>query len=196
MASVDPDLDLRAAADAALVRDALAGDPGARERLATGLVQVLRILSVLNARAGGRLPATDVEDLAQDTLVRVWQKIATFQGQTTLAAWLFRFCYLEYQNRIRTRSRAPRMDAADVAALARARVEDPTDERVEWLERLVEELAPPDAEVLRLKHFEELSFTAIAERLGIPPSTVKTRYYRGLEQIERRLARVRAETQP
>jgi RNA polymerase sigma-70 factor (ECF subfamily) len=196
MAPIDPDGDPRAAADAALVRDALAGDPGARERLATGLVQVLRILSVLNARAGGRLSATDVEDLAQDTLVRVWQKLATFQGQTTLAAWLYRFCYLEYQNRIRTRSRALRMDAADVAALARARMEDPTDERVERLERLVEELGPPDAEILRLKHFEELSFTAIAERLGLPPSTVKTRYYRGLEQIERRLARARAETQP
>lgn len=196
MAPIDPDRDLRAAADAALVRDALAGDPGARERLATALVQVLRILSVLNARAGGRLPATDVEDLAQDTLVRVWQKLATFQGQTTLAAWLYRFCYLEHQNRIRTRSRALRMDAADVAALARARMEDPTDERVEWLERLVEELGPPDAEILRLKHFEELSFTAIAERLGLPPSTVKTRYYRGLAQIERRLARARAETQP
>lgn len=194
MAPIDPDRDLRAAADAALVRDALAGDPGARERLATALVQVLRILSVLNARAGGRVSATDVEDLAQDTLVRVWQKLATFQGQTTLAAWLYRFCYLEYQNRIRTRSRALRMDAADVAALARARTE--TDERVEWLERLVEELGPPDAEILRLKHFEELSFTAIAERLDLPPSTVKTRYYRGLEQIERRLARARAETQP
>ena len=196
MALADPDADHRAAADAALVRAALAGDPPARERLATALVQVLRTLTVLNARAGGRLSPTDVEDLAQDTLLRVWQKLAGFNGQSTLAGWLYRFCHLEYQNRIRTLARAPRLDPADVSALARSRPEDPADERVEALERLVDELGSPDAEVLRRKHFEELSFTAIAKRLGLPPSTVKTRYYRGLAQIERRLARSRAETQP
>ena len=44
-------------------------------------------------------------------------------------------------------------------------------------------LSPGESEVIRLKHFAQMTFEEIAERLGISANTAKTRYYRGLERL-------------
>jgi RNA polymerase sigma-70 factor (ECF subfamily) len=50
--------------------------------------------------------------------------------------------------------------------------------------RAVSALDPDDAELVRLQHFAGLTHTEIAERLGVPVGTVKSRSFR----IHRRLA--------
>lgn len=147
----------------------------------------LRILLVLNQRHGGRLSRQDVEDLAQDTLLIAWRKLETFHGETELTGWLYRFCYLEFQNRIRRSARAPRRAALESHEPIAAAGEGLLDGRNQALERCLAELGPPDADVIRLKHFEDLSFGSISERLAVPQSTIKTRYYRGIAWMQRRL---------
>jgi RNA polymerase sigma-70 factor (ECF subfamily) len=44
-------------------------------------------------------------------------------------------------------------------------------------------------EVIVLKEYQDLTFVEIAEVLGVPLSTVKTRLYRGLGQLRHRLER-------
>ena len=44
-------------------------------------------------------------------------------------------------------------------------------------------------EVIVLKEYEGLTFQEIAEVLGLPVSTVKTRLYRGLGRMRERLVR-------
>lgn len=189
----DPD-DPRA--DLALVRVALQGDEAARERLARRLTVVLRILVVLNRRHGARLTSQDVEDLAQDTLLLAWRKLAAFHGETSIDAWLYRFCVLEYLNRVRLRSRAPRTAALDPAELRGREPLDPPEERLRAIELCLAQLGAPDASVIRLKHGEGLSFSTIAERLALPASTVKTRYYRGIAWMQRKLRTELQEAEP
>jgi RNA polymerase sigma-70 factor (ECF subfamily) len=43
--------------------------------------------------------------------------------------------------------------------------------------------------VVVLKEYQGLTFLEIAETLGVPPSTVKTRLYRGLGQLRQQLER-------
>ena len=50
--------------------------------------------------------------------------------------------------------------------------------------RAIDALDPEDAELVRLQHFEDLTHAQIAERLGIPVGTVKSRSFR----VHRRLA--------
>ena len=52
----------------------------------------------------------------------------------------------------------------------------------------LESLEEDEAAVVRLKHFEDLTFERLAEVLGIPTNTAKTRYYRGMRKLRRRLA--------
>ena len=44
-------------------------------------------------------------------------------------------------------------------------------------------------EVVILKEYQELTFLEIAQALDVPISTVKTRLYRGLDQLRLRLER-------
>jgi RNA polymerase sigma-70 factor (ECF subfamily) len=55
--------------------------------------------------------------------------------------------------------------------------------------RAMEELTPEEREVIVLKEYQGLTFPEIAETLGVPLSTVKTRLYRGLGQLRHRLER-------
>ena len=41
--------------------------------------------------------------------------------------------------------------------------------------------------MIRLKHFQELTFEEISSRLSIPANTAKTKYYRGLEKLRETL---------
>ena len=56
----------------------------------------------------------------------------------------------------------------------------------------MQRLSAAEARIMRLKHFEALTFEAIALRLSMSQNTSKTRYYRALEKLRRHL-RLRAE---
>jgi RNA polymerase sigma-70 factor (ECF subfamily) len=55
--------------------------------------------------------------------------------------------------------------------------------------RAVSSLAEEQREVIVLKEYQGLTFLEIAQVLDLPISTVKTRLYRGLEQLRSRLER-------
>lgn len=174
------------ARDAALVGEALGGDPRARRTLAERLKVVPRLAAVINARRGQRLSAHDLEDLAQDTVLRIWEKLGTFTGHSTLEHWLYRFTFLEYMNRVRSKSRSASFEAPEAGHPARDPGALETAEREETADTLargLEQLEEDQAVVIRLKHYEELSFPEIGVVLGISPNTVKSRYYRGIGRL-------------
>jgi RNA polymerase sigma factor (sigma-70 family) len=45
-------------------------------------------------------------------------------------------------------------------------------------------LDPLEADVIRMKHFEDLTFETIGARRAISVNTVKTRYYRGIRHLQ------------
>ena len=53
----------------------------------------------------------------------------------------------------------------------------------------IQKLSEEQREVIVLKEYEGLTFAEIAETLGLPTSTVKTRLYRGLVEMKQHLAR-------
>lgn len=147
---------------------------------------VPRMLAARNARLGNPLHPQDLPDLVQDTLVVVWRKLPEFEGRSSLETWIYRICCLELMNAVR-RSRRPVHQAAgadevidatpDPRATAIPRDDD------SHLHAAIDELHLDESEVIRMKHFQELTFAAIGERLGISVNTAKTRYYRGLRRL-------------
>lgn len=182
--TVDPE-DL--ARDARLVRDALAGDRQAGERLAERLMCVPRVLGSINARRGGRLSSHDLEDLIGDCLLGIWRKLGSYHGEATLEGWLYRFCFLEFMNKARLLSRRPEVSRPELAQHESPEVALDRDLEREDLERTLLRLGPPDSDVVRLKHYDELTFEGIARALGITTKMAKTRYYRGIAWLQREL---------
>lgn len=175
-------------ADRELARRAAAGDERAREEVGARLSCVRRFLAALDERRGGRLGADRLDDLEQDVMRILLAKLDGFEGRATLETWAFQVCKLEHWNALRRAAKeegrqAALEDAPEPAAPAGDSGE--VRDELERVDRALEELGPPHAHVLRLKHFDDLTFDEIAERLGVSPNTAKTWYYRGLVKLRR-----------
>ncbi|MGE0143290.1 MAG: RNA polymerase sigma factor [Planctomycetota bacterium] len=172
------------AEDLKLVGAALGGDRDDMDRVTERLACIPRILAALNARFGRRLSPEDLEDLTSDVIVIVIEKLGTYAGTGQFDAWLYRIARLELMNALRRRKRWMRsgseLEADDVVAPT----ETSPSERFEVLHGALERLGGIEADILRLKYFEGLTFREIADRFHVPSSTVKARHYRGMKRIK------------
>lgn len=176
----DPALDLL------MVRDAVARKPEAVAALGQRLRCVPRILSALNARLGRPLGEHDLADTVQDTIVTVLRKLADYAGHGVLEAWVFRICSFEMLNAARRRRRQhldselPEESLTDAAAAREWQLLLARD----TLEAGIRRVGGVEAEALRMKHFDGLSFDEMATRQQISTPAVKARYYRALARLE------------
>ena len=173
--------------DLALVRRALARDAAAVDALATRLACVPRFIRVLSARQG--LNKDQAEDLAQEAISIVWQRLPSFRGEAALESWTFKICEFLLRNAARKqhRRRLPTGaeeldDVADVTTLAD---DDRADGRM--LLAALDGLEPAYAAVIRLRYLDGLTMREIADRLAIPLGTVKTRFYAAIEELRARV---------
>jgi RNA polymerase sigma factor (sigma-70 family) len=175
----DPALDL------ALVRDVLEKRESAILVLAERLRCVPRILGALNARFGNPLGEHDLADVVQDTMLILLRKLGEFRGEVALEGWVFRICRFELMNAIRQRRRLPLCEHLDDATSDEdaARRWRRALER-EAIDRALERIGGAEAETLRLKHFEGLTFEEMAARVRASVPTMKARYYRAMNRFK------------
>ena len=182
--------------DYELARGALRGCEAETGLFLERMLCVPRILRAQNQRLNGRLSKDELDDVTQDTLLIAWKKLEGFEGRASLETWVFGICRLEFLNAVRRKRRddaEPMEGAKDTlmdqelwggrgasmdAALACA---------------ALEEIGPPTSDVIRMKHFEHLTFVEIGERLGLPKNTIKSHYRRGLARLRKFLGLGRGE---
>jgi RNA polymerase sigma-70 factor (ECF subfamily) len=175
-----PDQDLE------LVRRFLERSPEAIATVGERLKAIPRILRVFNARSGHPLDDHALADVVQDAGLVLLQKLERFDGRVTLEGWMYGICRFEFLNASRKARRRPRpMEDVQFEEIADS-VEATLD-----LAKIGSDIEAglgvlPQAElaVVRAKHFEDLSFEAIGDRLGCSPNTAKTRYYRALRRLQ------------
>ncbi len=170
--------------DLALAQAALQRDSRAVDELAERLRYVPRLLSAINRRRGHILDDHEIADLVQDTLALIWTKLEDYAGTAALKTWVHPFCIHVFSNALRKKLRRAAVVIADgddriVTALATSIEPLQHDEVHVALNRL----RASQADVIRLKYFEGLTFQEIALRFDVPVDTVKTRCYRGLRTL-------------
>lgn len=171
--------------DVDLIAQARAGNRGEIDRLVSRLGCVPRILARFNQRMGGCMAGDDLRDMTQDVLVEVWRRLDDYDGQAPLEAWVYGFCYHAFMNATRKRQRRGRMEGIDDVGDPEGSGADVLD--YGFLYRGLESLDGSEAQVIRMKHFGELTFDQIGERLELSPNTAKTTYYRGIRRLAERL---------
>jgi RNA polymerase sigma-70 factor (ECF subfamily) len=121
----------------------------------------------------------EVEEAAQETFVRAWEKLATYRGAAPFEHWLTRVCLNCCYARFRARS-------VEEVPLELERGEQPADPtaRLE-IERLLDRLRREDRFLLLLLHGEGWSVAEIAERLGWSRANVKVRAHRARRRLRR-----------
>lgn len=173
--------------DVALVRRVLEGDAPARDEIVERLACVSAMARSLNVERGARLSEHDVDDVVQDALSALWSKLASFEGRSRLESWAYRFTTNEVLKALERRRRAPQRSEVDPEAHSAEVDEDRAPIGGSQVVACLARLADDHAVVLRLKHFDDLTFDEIALRLGSPPNTIKARYYRGLARLREAL---------
>lgn len=118
------------------------------------------------------------EEVLQDTLVAVWKSAAGFEARSTVRTWLIGIARRQAHNAMRRRA----LPLADVAELEIVPAADPEPESValaraerEDLAVAIRRLSPVHREVLLLTFSQGLSYREMAEVLGVPEGTVKSR---------------------
>jgi RNA polymerase sigma-70 factor, ECF subfamily len=146
---------------------AAAGDPAAVEL-------VLEVVHRLGLTRAAILPIvpdpTAAEDVAQATLIAVERRIGSYEGRSKFRTWLFTVARNEALMAVRPRQAEPVAEPPESSA----RFSSIVAFRV-TMETLVEGLAEPYRETMRLQVFENLDYEAIAARLGVPIGTVRSR---------------------
>lgn len=137
------------------------------------------------ARALARDVAT-ADDLVQDCLTRALGKLHLWQEGTDLRAWLFTILHNQYVNQVR---RAVREGAAvglseTEPMLTRAPHQSKSLE-LRDLERAIAKLPEEQRAVILLVGLEGMRYEEVAEVLGVPVGTVRSRLSRGREALRR-----------
>lgn len=138
---------------------------------------------------------SDAEEIVLDAFAQAWRDAARFRSERgSVIAWLTMICRSRALDLVRARGRRTRLLAAASAAGSDAAPAMGTGEPispgdVEGLERravvarALAELSPPQRQAIQLAYYEGLSHTEIAERLGEPLGTVKTRVRLAMQKL-------------
>lgn len=129
---------------------------------------------------------SEAEDAVQDAFIAVWQSAgkydASVSSEATFIAMIARRRVID---RVRKAGRRP--DTQPIASFDEPAVE--ADEATEIQEEsqrvlaVIDELDPPQPEVIRHSLMDGLTHAQIAERLALPLGTVKTHIRRGLMKV-------------
>ncbi|MGC1850864.1 MAG: sigma-70 family RNA polymerase sigma factor [Solirubrobacterales bacterium] len=131
---------------------------------------------------------TEAEDIAQDSMVRVWRKRSTLRKSEARKSWLATIVRNEALREFARKRPAPTDtleawqgddDERVVATVERAD-----------LHAALERLNQRDRQLVRLRYDEDMTQEAIAHRLGIPLGTVKVRLHRVRAKLRREIGAV------
>ncbi|QDL36332.1 RNA polymerase sigma factor [Rhodoferax sediminis] len=185
--------------DAEMARRIAAGDRDALRQLMRRYNQTLyrTARSILKDDA-------EAEDAVQEAYILAYRAMGGFRGDAKLSTWLVRIVVNESIGRARKRSRRAEViqlngsmeqndDAAEVP-MNEASSEQPERaamraEMRRLLEAKIDQLPDGFRTVFVLRALEEMSVDEAAVCLGIPPATVRTRYFRAKGLLREALAR-------
>ena len=127
----------------------------------------------------------EAEDATHDAVVTAWRKYGNLRDADRFEAWFTRILVNVCRDRLRARRREPGALEMDPPASA----PDPfrrVDER-DAMARAFHRLRVDHRIVLALRYYADLTIDQIAERIGIPAGTVKSRVHHALKELERGL---------
>jgi RNA polymerase sigma-70 factor (ECF subfamily) len=171
--------------DPTLIERARLGDVDAFERIVRERMDGVYRLSL--AIAGEH---ADAADAAQETFLAAWRQLSRLRDVERFDAWLTRIAVNAARMTIRARGRRRvREIPADelVRSAGDMSIEPAGRADVELLSAALDRLPVDQRALLALHYFEDRPLADIAETLGIPVGTVKSRLYAARQALNRAL---------
>ena len=141
----------------------------------------------------------EIEDIAQEAVVKAFRALPNFRGESAFYTWLYRIAINTAKNHLAVRSRRPAgvdIDVEDAQLLDGAHAlrdgEGPEaslarDQLAAEIERGIAGLPDDLRSALALREFDCLSYEQIAAIMECPVGTVRSRIFRARETIDQRI---------
>ncbi|HZR60053.1 MAG TPA: sigma-70 family RNA polymerase sigma factor [Xanthobacteraceae bacterium] len=176
----------RTLSDEALVASIAAGDKSAMQTLfSRHSARVFRFLLRIVDNAA------TAEDLVSETFIEIWRQAGRFEGRSKASTWLLGVARHKALSSLRQR----RFDQLDEGTVAL--VPDPSDtpevevqrkSSAAVLRECLQQLPPAQRELLDLIYYHEQSIADVAQLLGVPENTVKTRAFYARKRLAELMA--------
>ena len=143
----------------------------------------------------------EAEDLAQDIFVKIFKALHTFDRRANFQTWLIsisrNLCIDHYRSVRKERETMARdVDASQLSPVSRERGPHGQLEQLDLrliIRRALAELPATLREAVVLRDLKEFSYQEIADQLGLPEGTVKSRINRGRLELARQLRRLQSQ---
>lgn len=179
---------VRERTDDDLVAAAQRGDAAAMDQLLRRHYD--RVHAVCRRIAGG---TRDADDAAQEAMIRVVRNIDKFDGRAAFGTWVYRIATNTALDELRKRKRRPHLhsvgddgtepDQAD--ELAHRHVDDVADRIT--IDAALADLPDEFRAAVVMRDVGDLDYAEIADALGVPVGTVKSRIARGRRMLVEKL---------
>jgi len=175
------------ASDEALVKLVTMGSNAALELLFTKYkIRIYRFALRILGNAGL------AEDVVSEVFLELWHRPHRFEGRSQVATWLFAIARNKALHQLR-RTCPEHLEEGNAANVV-DEADDPevilqTSRRSALVRKCLSQLSPAQREIVDLVYYHEKTVTEVAEIVGIPPGTVKTRMFHARSRMEELLAR-------
>jgi RNA polymerase sigma-70 factor (ECF subfamily) len=143
----------------------------------------------------------EAEDLTQDIFLKIFKALHTFDRRANFQTWLIsisrNLCIDHYRSVRKERETMARdVDASELSPVSRERGPYSQLEQVDLkhlIRQALAELPPTLRQAVVLRDLQEFSYQEIADELGLPEGTVKSRINRGRLELARQLRRLQSQ---
>lgn len=128
----------------------------------------------------------DADDVLQNTFLKAWKSLPTFQGKAKLSTWLYRIAINESLDFLRHQKTAILSNAdADLSVANRLLADDyfDGDKSQAVLQEAIATLPDVQRTVFTLRYYDEMKYSEISEILGTSEGSLKASYHIAVQKI-------------
>ena len=129
---------------------------------------------------------TEAEDAVHDAALAAWRGYRDLRDAARFDAWFRRILVNGCRDRLRARARRRVVDVGrELVEADHPRIADASEATAvrDALERAMDALSPDEQVVIAMRFHADLTVPAIAEALGIPEGTVKSRLHNAMGRL-------------
>lgn len=128
----------------------------------------------------------DADDVLQNTFLKAWKSLPTFQGKAKLSTWLYRIAINESLDFLRHQKTAVLSSAdADLSVANRLLADDyfDGDKSQAVLQEAIATLPDVQRTVFTLRYYDEMKYSEMSEILGTSEGSLKASYHIAVQKI-------------
>lgn len=132
----------------------------------------------------------NADDVLQNTFVKAWMNIDSFQGKSQLSTWMYRIAINESIDFLRRQRNVSTLDIDDAPNVANQLMNDDYfdgDEAQAMLQQAIAKLPEVQRTVFNLRYYDDMKYSEISKILNTSVGALKASYHIAVKKIKEEL---------